>query len=534
MLSLPLATLSTARDTDASEQQFIWQKETRDLTLIIDSYGSRDGFQLMKVVQGSQIRQTIEIERLINEGNDMTRLYQERGVQIQTDQLPITAIVRSPLLAIRWQLANNKLRRVQMRFKSDKDFDTVSNYLLQIGLHMSGTKGALSKPKLTAPLPSPAQASPSRSSPKAIASPEEPSNRSPAGRLSCPPSRLAEISSGPYTSHSASANTSSQLQGGTCPRPASATPAYAKEDLDMSASLSGPLAPPVLFARPTSATSDILGRSHLDISPPSDQHMSAVEGTPHLSTERPDTAMLFSRPGSANRPDSANRPGTANRPDSAETPPPRRELPFPRLSSPRSSGSDSVRPSTGTMGPPPLPSRAASGRPSSSRSAMSKEIELPPLPQPTVVSKTVHGDKAMQRPPRTPNQDHFSPLRAKTSPHEGVENRSPLTLSPMSSPLSFKKLSPTALPTPLGTLSNAAQNTHNTVFQSAPITPPTSVTGHRSGTNETDGLAAYATQSDEERRALLNEFVFRHLESDDFLTLVQDMETAWARVAMGM
>ena len=478
-------------------------------------------------------QQTIEIERLINEGNDMTRLYQERGVQIQTDQLPITAIVRSPLLAIRWQLANNKLRRVQMRFKLDKDFDTVSNYLLQLGLSMSGTKGALPKSKPTAPLPSPAQASPSRPSPRAVASPEEPSNRSPAGRLSCPPSRLAEISSRPYTSHSASSNTGSQLQGGTCPRPASATPAYAREDMGMSASLSGPLAPPVLFARPTSATSDILGRSHLDTSPASDQQMSAVEGTPYLSTERPDTAMLFNRPSSANRPDSANRPGTANRPDSAETPPPRRELPFPRLSSPRSSGSDSVRPSTGTMGPPPLPSRAASGRPSSSRSAMSKEIELPPLPQPTVVSKTVRGDKAMQQ-PRTPNQDHFSPLRAKTSPHESVENRSPLTSSPMSSPLSFKKLSSTTLPTPLGTLSNAAQNTHHTIIQSAPITPPTSVTGRRSGTNETDGLAAYAMQSDEERRAVLNEFVFRQLESDDFLTLVQDMETAWARVAMGM
>lgn len=463
----------------------------------------------------------------------MTRLYQERGVRIQTDQLPITAIVRCPLLAIRWQLASDKLRRVQMRFKSDKDFDTVSNYLLQLGLHMSGTKGALSKPKPIAPLPSPAQASPARPSPKVIASPEEPSNRTVAGRLSCPPSRLAEISSRPYTSHSASSNTGSQLQGGTCPRPASATSAYAREDMGMSASLSGPLAPPVLFARPTSATSDILGRSHLDTSPASDQQMSAVEGTSYLSTERPDTATLFSRPGSANRPDSANRPGTANRPDSAETPPPRRELPFPRLSSPRSSGSDSVRPSTGTMGPPPLPSRVASGRPSSSRSAMSKEIELPPLPQPTVVSKTVRGDKAMQQ-PRTPNQDHFSPLRAKTSPHEGVENRSPLASSPMSSPLSFKKLSSTALPTPLGTLSNTAQNTHHTVFQSAPITPPASVTGHRSGANEIDGLAAYAMQSDEERRAVLNEFVFRHLESDDFLSLVQDMETAWARVAMGM
>jgi hypothetical protein len=53
-------------------------------------------------------------------------------------------------------------------------------------------------------------------------------------------------------------------------------------------------------------------------------------------------------------------------------------------------------------------------------------------------------------------------------------------------------------------------------------------------TNEHDGLAAYAMQSDEGRRAALNEFIFRHLESDDFLTLVEDLETAWARTALGM
>jgi hypothetical protein len=56
MLSLPLTTLSTAQDTDASEQSFNWQKETNDLTLVIDSYGARGGFQLLKVAQGSQIR----------------------------------------------------------------------------------------------------------------------------------------------------------------------------------------------------------------------------------------------------------------------------------------------------------------------------------------------------------------------------------------------------------------------------------------------------------------------------------------------
>ncbi|KAI4924339.1 uncharacterized protein J4E92_007420 [Alternaria infectoria] len=140
MLSLPLQTLSTAQDTDASEQRFNWQKETNDLTLIIDSYGARAGLQLMKLCQGSQVRQTIEIERLINEGNHITRLSEERGVQVQPDHLRISAIVRCPLLAIKWQVANDKIRRIQMRFKSDKDFDTAFSHLLHLGLYMGGQK----------------------------------------------------------------------------------------------------------------------------------------------------------------------------------------------------------------------------------------------------------------------------------------------------------------------------------------------------------------------------------------------------------
>jgi hypothetical protein len=58
------------------------------------------------------VQQTIEVENLINQGNEMTRMMQERGVQMQADQLPISAIVRSPLLAVRWQLPNNKVEIV--------------------------------------------------------------------------------------------------------------------------------------------------------------------------------------------------------------------------------------------------------------------------------------------------------------------------------------------------------------------------------------------------------------------------------------
>jgi hypothetical protein len=41
-------------------------------------------------------------------------------------------------------------------------------------------------------------------------------------------------------------------------------------------------------------------------------------------------------------------------------------------------------------------------------------------------------------------------------------------------------------------------------------------------------------QSDEQRREALNAFILQHLDSDAFITLVEDMETCWARVALGL
>ena len=56
MLSLPLSSLSTARDADPGLQRFEWHKDTQDLTFVIDSYGASDSLQLVKVVQGTQVR----------------------------------------------------------------------------------------------------------------------------------------------------------------------------------------------------------------------------------------------------------------------------------------------------------------------------------------------------------------------------------------------------------------------------------------------------------------------------------------------
>ncbi|KAJ6198800.1 hypothetical protein J3E72DRAFT_188580 [Bipolaris maydis] len=538
MLSLPLTSLSTAQDADAKQQKFNWQKETHDLTFVIDSYGGRDNAQLIKVVQGTQVRHLIEIERLVKEGEQLVRQMQDHGVQMQAEQLPTSAIVRSPLLAIRWRLPNQKVRRIQIRFKSERDFDTAFNRLRQIGLHMNGHNTASS---ITAPSPSPLQVSSTSSGPvlkSTTFSEKSMSSASLGSGLTCPPSRLAEISNRPQTAANASTNFEPHIHAIANARLSPAAPSSDRGDTLTPTSFSNPLNPPVLFPRPQSATADILSRSWKDVSPFSDHSSSTIEEPLQASTERPETAMLF------------NRPGTA------EMLPPRRELPFQRLSEPRSSGSDSgrapdSRPSTGLMGPPALP-RSAAQRPGSSRSANSKDIELPPLPQPTVIDKVGRGKQPIQQPPGAPNQDENSFQRAKTSPNNYFANVPSLTAlsSSLSSPLSFTNSnSPDSiLLQNHSTSGTEARNTQGSVpgpFHRPLTTPAGSEASHRistasiaSGTtvraNDVERLAAYTMQSDEARRAALNEFIFRHLESDEFLTLVEDVETAWARVVLGM
>jgi hypothetical protein len=188
--------------------------------------------------------------------------------------------------------------------------------------------------------------------------------------------------------------------------------------------------------------------------------------------------------------------------------PPRRELPFQRSSLPRSSGSDtarpSSRPSTGLMGPPPLPARVATLRPSSAQASFS-DSELPPLPQPTVVEST------RQRSPHTPTSDAGAFARASNAIFE--ESNTP---SSSSSPL------------PYGRSSLSFSSTHATSNDTRRDHTFPPLPKHN------DTLTSYAMQSDEQRREALNAFILQHLDSDAFATLVEDMETCWARVALGL
>jgi hypothetical protein len=59
-------------------------------------------------------------------------------------------------------------------------------------------------------------------------------------------------------------------------------------------------------------------------------------------------------------------------------------------------------------------------------------------------------------------------------------------------------------------------------------------TGKAPESSPNDSLARYAMQSEEGRRAALNEFIMRNLEDDGFLTLLEDMKVAWARTGLHM
>lgn len=72
------------------------------------------------------------MERFVKEGEQLIRQMQSRGVQMQADQLPISAIVRAPLLAIRWQLSNHKVIAESVRYQTDLTTAVDSSYPSQI------------------------------------------------------------------------------------------------------------------------------------------------------------------------------------------------------------------------------------------------------------------------------------------------------------------------------------------------------------------------------------------------------------------
>lgn len=59
------------------------------------------------------------------------------GLEIRNEQLPISVLVRCPLLAVRCNLPDSKVLRLQLKFTSDNDFKIVYDLLIEMGCRIA-------------------------------------------------------------------------------------------------------------------------------------------------------------------------------------------------------------------------------------------------------------------------------------------------------------------------------------------------------------------------------------------------------------
>jgi hypothetical protein len=389
-----------------------------------------------------------------------------------------------------------QIRRLQIRFKSNEDFNLVHSHLHHLGLRMMAPQSQSNDRGSTA------SSEPTTAATRPPVVPSQPAER--AGP-SCPPSRLSEISSRPYTAISAPAAPEPYYQEATFARPSTAFATTTRFPP------SSPLNPPIYFQRPDSA-SDAPSSTR-------DQPVATIEHH-NTSGSRPQSALLYDRPNTAELP-------------------PRRELPFSRDSLPTSSGSEtnlsSSRPSTALMGPPPLPSRVSDLRPSSARAAGSDK-ELLPLRQPTIVGEAGRTSPVSQRPtsPLTHLPSH-SRLAQTTVSTEGRSSFSRNSSSPEASPGSrmFRSAARPLTPVSSETLNQGPGASPRTNSTPSPHGDQSSRDPNSFFSDDAENqLKAYAMQSSDSRKAALDDFILKSLDNEGFVKLVQDMEASCARLGL--
>ncbi|KAF2276690.1 uncharacterized protein EI97DRAFT_417634 [Westerdykella ornata] len=520
LLSFPLAKYSRADDVPRDVERFNWSHIQHNLTAAIDVYGGANNFdgqsaQMLRVYHGAQILEAVPIQEMICQAEEVIKTMLQLRVQVKNEQLPISALTRRPLFALRYNLPDEKVRRMQLKFISDDDFDKFYNHLSNLGLRMSTSGG--------------------RPSTASVQSTGQSTRYSGA---TCPPTRLAEISNRPSTalatayvsptvpkvsSPTASRPTSGSTSGGIIPQ---------RYPVTSGSYLANPLEPPEYFPRPDSSSSS-LGRPCSSASRDPAPVFQTVEEHSTFPTVPSSATML-----------------STHRKVTESALPPRRELPFARSSPPKSSGSDTARPlsrpSSGNMGPPPLPAPSQlPGRTPSFGQRHGREATTSPAPHHApvaVTSKFTRPRSASSGFSTSPSALNLPPLPQPTfvGSTVGKLHRN------NSSPVSYDMTTDPQNTDCRGTTSSTAQN----AFPPSPCFPPTPGSGPGSDSpyqdraiaqifqafhaRTGDALASYAAKSDDDRRAILNDFMMKCIDDDSFLTLVEDVSTCWARIGLGL
>lgn len=423
-----------------------------------------------------------------------------------------------------------KIRRLQLKFASGQDFESACHHLRLLGLRMSSSE--------------------QRPSIGSASSPTTPTNNA---SLSCPPERLAELYNRPRTtgtsvSSASSSNaprlssplarhsftSASHVQEPTAAiRPISASSETIWAGMGSNHTMtptvqSDPLVPPVYFQRPNSSSSTL--------DRPSSSITAERERLTTLPTINGDSASSILRPESSDLRTHHNLPSLL---------PPRRELPFARSTPPKSSGSDTIRASSrslsGSMRPPPIPASSPRlSRMSSVEQLARGEPTTPRIVQPTFDANIMHMSRPASSPsPRTSVVTDPPPLPKPTFVDDARKSACAASSPPI---YCTSNTSDNQNATPLRQISISAQNT----FPSTPCAlSPTLAQSEASyqdrilpelfyNAHANENLASYSMRPQEDRMAILNDFMMQQIDDDNFINLVEDVSVCWARIGLGL
>ncbi|KAF2020869.1 hypothetical protein BU24DRAFT_403938 [Aaosphaeria arxii CBS 175.79] len=517
-ISFPLAKYSRATDVPPGVTEFTWSHATSDLYIVIDTFRAANNnmgqpSQQLKVVQGTQIMENIPIEELVRQSHQFITTMRHLNTEVKTEQLPVSALVRRPLLALRWNLPepSNMIRRMQLRFSVNADFDTVFNHLRALGLNMNDTR-----PSTASTLRPSSSTGFTTSASKTLDNTVRPatsSSSSTAPRISSPLAR-SQLSS----TNIAQLSTEESV---TIPQ--------TLKQIEPFVPSFNPIVPPEYFHRPDSSA--------------------GASARPSSEGFQTQSAFSFGSEIQVKSPFSSTFGSDTQRPRSQDSLPPRRELPFTR-SIPKSSGNDVVNPGTNrarpgsnssniSMGPPRLPSppQPIQRSPASLKSSHEVTGLLVPTFTPEA-SEPSHPASTSSRPSaRLPN---LPPLPTPTFVDEAAIGGPRKRPCPSSPPSSASRVDRTQTSSSRIPEAESANNLSSTVPASTPSTGTIpqdrvlqDIRNGGNGNTDTD-LAAYVAQSHDDRRAALDEFFLSCIDDDSFITLVEDVSVCWSRLALGL
>lgn len=216
--------------------------------------------------------------------------------------------------------------------------------------------------------------------------------------------------------------------------------------------------------------------------------------------------------------------------------PPKRELPFvkPAAKKPRNSTQRTPRKPTTFS----LPSSARS-----ETSGLQRSVPICSQEAKTVQPDGDHNitnESRVLHPPRPQENnalphpfEHLPPSGQPSLPNSNPPNPKSLNIEqallPATSPINAQERS---VPTPVAANNNNAPSpTHPQVSQ--PSNPPPLPENRNAGTITSSDLSSYLQTPTPERSALIESWICQQLQDDGFLTLCEDMEGVWRRIAFG-